>query len=312
MNRFNRSIILMGLALPILTDSVVAETNPPIHAVEISSPRDYGIVMGETFSGEIRVKMAAGYELETATLPRPGSAVSDVLEVRAIQHDRQSLGDEDLHRIILSYQVFKGVREAEILSVPALPLRFAGKGETVETLAPAWSFTLMPIIPSKLPDEAVSLRGDLPMPFASTAGHWRWLAALLAGLGGLGIYATWRLGLPPFRHQASPFLRVARELKRELKKQRRLGSSPANTQLSIKLVHDALNEIAGHTLFAGQLPGFLQTHPEYQSYASELEQFFRVSEQLFFATDRSEANDFPLSRLEKLCWNLALAGRKSA
>ena len=306
--RFNISIALLGFALafPILADSVLAEPPTPIHAVEISSPRDYGIVTGETFSGEIRVKMAAGYQLETATLPRPGSAVSEVLEVRAIQHDRQSLGAEDLHRIVLSYQVFKGVREAEILSVPALPLRFTGKGETVETVAPAWSFTLTPIIPGKLPDEAVSLRGDLPMPFASTVGHRRWLAALLAGLGGLVVYAVWRLGLPPFHRNASPFLRVARELK----KRRRLDSSPANARLSIKLVHDALNEIAGHTLFSGQLPGFLQTHPEYQACAAELEQFFRVSEQLFFATDRAQVNDFLLSRLEKLCWNLALAGRK--
>jgi mxaA protein len=282
---------------------MMAGLPPPIHAVEIASPRDYGIVMGDTLTGEIRVRTAAGLQLETASLPRPGSAVSDYLEVRQLDWERQPFGKETAYRITLTYQAFKGVREAETLTVPALPLRFNYDGQTVETEAPAWSFNLMPLIPAKLPDEAVSLRGDLPAPAYSNARHVQWLSAWLAGLAGMGVYAAWNLGLPPFRRHAPPFIRAALALKK-------LGRKPATLdkhRQGVKQVHAALNETAGHTLISAQLPHFLQTHPEYTSSAAELEQFFKVSDRLFFSGDGPSPADFPLSRLENLCRKLASA-----
>ena len=282
---------------------MMAELPPPIHAVEISSPRDYGIVMGETLTGEIWVKTEAGLQLETASLPQPGSAVSDYLEVRKLDWERQSLGKETAYHITLTYQAFKGVREAETLTVPALPLRFNYQGQTVETLAPAWSFNLMPIIPAKTPDEAVSLRGDLPTPVYSSTQHLQWLSVWLAGLVGMGVYAAWHLGLPHFRRLAPPFIRAALALKK-------LGRKPAtleNYRQGVKLAHAALNETAGHTLFSVQLPHFLETHPEYKHSATDLEEFFMVSDRLFFSDDCPSPADFPLSKLENLCRKLASA-----
>jgi mxaA protein len=276
---------------------------PPIHAVEIASPRDYGIVMGETLTGEIRVRTGAGLQLETASLPQPGSAVSDYLEVRKLDWERLSLDQETDYRITLTYQVFKGVREAETLTVPALPLRFNFHGQTVETLAPAWNFTLMPLIANKLPDEAVNLRGDLPVPAHSSTLHLQWLSVWLAGLVGMGVYAAWNLGLPPFRRHAPPFIRAALALKK-------LGMKPAsldNHRQGVKRVHAALNETAGHTLFSAQLPHFLQTHPEYTHAATDLEQFFRFSDRLFFSDACPSPADFPLTKLEDLCRSLAYA-----
>jgi mxaA protein len=282
---------------------MMAELPPPIHAVEIASPRDYGIVMGETLTGEIRVRTEAGLQLETASLPQPGSAVSDYLEVRKLDWERQSLGKETAYRITLTYQAFKGVREAETLTVPALPLRFNYQGQTVETEAPAWSFNLMPLIPGKLPDEAVNLRGDMPAPVYSTALHLQWLSVWLTGLVGMGVYAAWNLGLPPFRRHAPPFIRAALALK----KLGRKPATPENHSQGVKLVHAALNETAGHTLFSAQLSLFLQTHPEYTPSATDLEQFFKASDRLFFSDACPAPADFPLSKLEDLCRKLASA-----
>ena len=292
--------IALGFALVFHS---LAEASSPIHSIEISSPRDYGIVMGDTLTGVIRVVTETGYHLETASIPQPGSAVNDFLEIREIHSDRQELGNETLYRIILIYQVFKGVREAETLTVPALPLRFERNGQSVETIAPAWNFTLTPIIPTNVPDEAVVLRGELPPPYYSGINHWRWLAACLSGLGGLGAYAAWRFGLPPFRRNDPPFARAALGLKK-------LGKKPAtqeNYRQGAKLLHDALNEAAGHTLLPGQLWRFLEAHPEYQGSTADLERFFMDSERVFYAIGTVPPVDFSLSKLEGLCRKLASA-----
>jgi len=298
--RFQLYLVSIGMALAF---PILAEPHNPIHAVAVSSPRDYGIVMGDTLTGVIRVNAEAGYRLETAILPLPGSAINDFLEVREIHSDKQTLGNEILYRITLIYQVFKGVREAETLTVPALPMSFVRNGQRVETLAPAWNFTLTPIIPTNMPDEAVVLRGELPPPDYSSLSHWQWLVAYLTGLCGLGVYAAWTLGLPPFCRNAPPFVRAASGLKKLGKK----STSQENYRQGAKLLHTALNETAGHTLFPGQLRHFLKVHPEYQDCIAELERFFMNSERIFYATDNVPHADFSLSKLECLCRKLAKA-----
>jgi len=300
-NIFGIGLCLIALAFPSL-----AEPHNPIHAMEVSSPRDYAIVMGDTLTGIIRVKTEIGYQLETATLPQRGSAVNDFLEIREIQNDKQALGNETLYRITLIYQVFKGVREAETLTVPALPLRFVRNGQRVETTAPAWNFTLTPIIPANTPDEAVVLRGEMPPPDYLDTSHWRWLSAYLAVLCGLGVYAAWSLGLPPFRRNVQPFVRAATGIKKLGKK----SATPEDYRQGAKLLHHALNETAGHTLLSGQLRHFSEAYPEFQDCMPELERFFIDSEKIFYANDDLPHCGFSLSKLEGLCYKLAKAGRK--
>ncbi len=297
--RFSQfSLAVLGLASGL---TAMAELPPPIHSVEISSPRDFGIVMGETLSSEIRIKMEAGYQLEASSLPQPGSAVTDFLEVRKLAWDRQAQGKNSVFQINLTYQVFKGVREPELLKVPAIHLRFNRNGHVVETDAPEWGFTLSPIIPAKTPDEAVILRGDLDPPAMSRSSDWRWLGVCLAGLSALAVYAAWRLGLPPFNRRASPFVRAASGLKK-LGKQ---PATPSNFRLGAKLLHDALNETAGYTLFSGQLEHFLVEHSEYSQLKPDLRQFFIVSDHIFFAPNNGNTPNYSLDPLENLCKKLA-------
>jgi len=274
----------------------------PVHSVSVVPRRDYGIVIGETLASEIQAAVEPGFELEAAALPQPGGAVSDFLELRDIRWARQSQGGETLFRINLVYQVFKGVRAAETVAVPALPLRFNRAGQAVETEAPGWNFTLTPIIPPGVADEAVALRGDLPPPVLSDQGHGRWLLACLLGLAGWVVYAGGRLGL--LRRRAPPFVHAARALK----KLNRQPPSLDTWRQGARLVHAALNETAGHTVFSGQLPGFFAAWPCYAPLQAELEQFFHRSDRLFFAAAADWPADYPLSRLETLCRQLAAAG----
>ncbi len=292
---------LMALAL---STNAAQAPSPPIRSVEVSIPRDYGIVMGETFTDEIRVKVESGYELETAHLPQPGSAVGDFLEVRQSRWSKQSEGGGTVYRINLTYQVFKGVREAETLTVPSVPLRFRYGDQIAEMEAPPWNITLTPLIPPAMPDEEVKLRGDLPALLDSSGNHRLEFSAYLAVLAGLGIYAAWKLGLPPFRRNASPFVRAASGL-------RKLARQPADLaayRQGAKLVHAALNETAGRTLFSGQLEGFLAAHPRYSAFRSELSSFFSVSDRLFFTDEEELPVDYSLRHMEALCLRLAAAG----
>jgi len=288
----------------LLAWSCLAHAEEAIHSLDLTPQRDYGIVMGEIVSSEIRVAVAAGFSLETANLPQAGSAVNDVLELRETVWSQQTQPAETVYTIKLAYQVFKGVREAETLEVPALSLRFKRGAEVVEAQAPAWKFTLTHLIPAQMADEDVLIRGDLPPPSHSTESHWRWLSAFLLGLAISGVYAAWCLGLPPFRFHASPFAIASSGLKKLRKR-----SDVDCWRQGVKLIHAALNETAGQTLFIAQLAGFLAERPQYAGLESELEQFFALSDRLFFAAAGEPPADYPWTRLEALCRQLAIAER---
>jgi mxaA protein len=278
---------------------VSAELPAAIHGIELHAQRDFGYVMGEPIRNTIEVRVAKPFELESDFLPQPGSAVNDWLEVRQVEWKREDRGDETIYRIAITYQVFKGVREPETQAVPPLPLRFRDGDRHIEVDAPAWSFTLAPLIPPKTPDENVTLRGDVPLPAYPTGQHETALAGFLVGIAALLLYAAWRLGLPPFRAtSAPPFARAGRALKK-------LRRQPATNEVyreALRLVHGAINETAGYTVFAGRLDRFLVEHPEFDGLREQFEAFFAVSQRLFFApVEPGILSDYALARLEKLC-----------
>lgn len=293
----------IALALLTLSNSASLSAEAPIHSISTTPQRDYGIVIGETVSAEIRVAIAPGFALETAALPQPGNAVDDFLALRESSWSQQSSSTETVYRLKLVYQVFKGVRDMETLTVPALPLRFNQGDQTVEAQAPAWNFTLTPLIPGNTADENVVLRDDLPAPTPADKGHQRWFLTCLAGLAILVIYAVWHLGL--LRRPIPPFILAVRLLK----KLRRQTPSLETWRQGARLVHTALNATAGYTLLSGQLPYFLTSQPCYAGLQSELEQFFQFSDRLFFTDTAEYPTDYPIPRLETLCRKLAAAGK---
>jgi mxaA protein len=289
----------VGLALLFYAVGAWAQLPAAIHGVELHARRDFGYVMGEPLRHDIEIKVAKPFELEADFLPQAGSAVNDWLEIRQVEWKREDRGKETIYRIALTYQVFKGVRETETQAVPALPLRFRHGENSIEVEAPAWNFTLTPLISPKTPDENVTLRGDLPPPVYPTGQHKTALIGFLTGIVALLIYAAWRLGLPSFLAlDASPFARAGRALK----KLRRQPASGEVYRQALRLVHGAINETAGYTVFSGRLDRFFIEHPEFDGLREQFEAFFVTSQGLFFASIELDIpSDFALDRLEALC-----------
>jgi len=300
-NLRNRILVAMGL----LAWSFLAQAESTIHTLKLIPQHGDNIVMGELVSSEIQVSVESDFKLDTANLPQAGSAVNDFLEIHETAWSQQERPSETLYTIKLTYQVFKAVRGVEDLEIPALELRFSHNEELVEAQAPAWKLSITPLIPPQTPDEAVEIKADLPTPEYSPENHWHRLFMLLVGLATMGIYALWYLGLPPFKFYTPPFVCAATGLKKLRKK-----PDLVKWQQGIKLIHVGLNETAGCALFINQLADFLAQRPQYAGLKSELEQFFALSDRLFFAGATALPPDYPWSRLEALCQALALVEKQ--
>jgi mxaA protein len=305
----SKTLLHLAALILLLAPAANADAPSPIHAVESRASRTFGLVIGDVLEQEIRVRVETGYRLDTAQLPQPGGAVDDFLEIRRSDWSEQNIRDETLYRIVLRYQIFKGVRKAETLEVPALPLFFQRGDHAVETRAPAWRFTLSPIIPPEVADEQVTLADTLPAPEGPSAPEWFKLAAWCAALAGLLLYAAWRLEWPPFSRRDRPCAAALRALK----KLRAAPLDAAAFRQAVRLVHAALDRTAGYTLFPDRLAYFLDEHPAYAAHGAELEEFFALSETLFFAPDRATwPEDSNWRHLEALCRGLRQAERSEA
>jgi mxaA protein len=285
----------------LLTTLATAASAAPEPRLELSAPRNFGYVMGDTVEHDIRVTVPAGHALETGFLPRPGT-LGEWLTVRAVTWDETRADGETRYRIRVAYQIYKGVRDTEQATIPPLPLRFSGP-EPLEIRTPEWAFTMVPLIPPKTPDEAVVLRAARPPEPLETEPHRQ---RLLVGFGGLvlglGLLAWRRMG-GPIRNR--PFARARRELRRLA----RGTLTPETGRAAARLFHRALDQTAGQAVFAGQLDGFVAARPAYAGLRDDLARFFEFSHRLFF-TDAEP--DWPSGWLEDLCRRCAAAERKSA
>ncbi|QSA98436.1 hypothetical protein [Methylococcus sp. EFPC2] len=265
--------------------------------------------MGAVLEQDIRVKASSGFRLDTAQLPEAGSAYDDYLEIRRVTWTESDEFTGTVYDIHLSYQVFKGVRSPERLEVDGLPLRFVAGDEVLQVEAPAWSITVRPIIDSGLADEAVSLAAEMPAPARQFHhGHSMLIAWLLAALA-IGLYGAWRLNAPPFRRRSRPFARA----RKALRKLRRSRSAAEKAQRAYRLVHQAFDQAAGYTVFAGELDEFLEARPLYGPLRGKIETFFALSRQFFFASENRIEPGYGMERggdtavlqwLETLCAEL--------
>lgn len=66
---------------------------------------------------------------------------------------------------------------------------------------------------------------------------------------------------------------------------RSVGKLPDNQQglqQAIEVVHQAIQKVAGHSVFGNNVDQFLQEKPAYQPAKPEIERFFNLSRQVFF------------------------------
>lgn len=297
----------LGLGLVFLALSAVVHGDEPIYRIEPSAQRNFGYVIGDPVEYEVLISVPENHALEAEYLPKPGT-LTEWLDLRTINWARTDSKGTAQYRLRLTYQVFKGVRQPEKLTIPALTIRFRGQ-TPFEVQTEPWQIVVAPIIPPDVSDESVELRGFSHPERRSLGPHRLRLAAYLGGiLIALAILA-WQHGrLPFFRTATPPFARTVRELKKLSRKR----DDAEAFRKAVKLLHRALDETYGFRLFGEELETFLTIRPAFAELRDELNHFFALSQRVFFtAPDAPIPADSPLPWLETLCRRCVAAERRN-
>ncbi|MGR8935960.1 MAG: hypothetical protein ACU837_16505 [Gammaproteobacteria bacterium] len=254
-------------------------------AVELQPPqRNYGYMLGDVVTVTALIVEDDGYRLDRNSLPQPG-ALNDWLVLKEVQLHTASAPHD--HRLQLTYQLFKSVRETVTLQIPELPLAFSNGRDVRQQAVPAWTIYYSALIPANLSDSEIVLQpADIPR-FLDTRWQQRSLYVLIAVSAILLLYLVWIYDrLPYVRRYAGPFGKACRALE---KLQRQGGGEDTHRQ-ALHCLHQAVNATAGETVFFTTLETFLQARPAFQAARLPLEKLYRRSEAVFF-TDRPVLTD---------------------
>lgn len=265
--------------------------------VELQEARPFGYVIGDLIRRQATVTAPGGFRLEREHLPAP-APLNPWLDLRAVEVEEKREQNRTRYDIAVTFQVFKGVKDSEKLTLPPIPLRFHDGAGVLEAEIPAWTFGYGPLIPRLAPDEEVEIRPSREAePLLIAPRLWR--LGMVAGAAALVLaYLAWVYDLIPLIHRRpGPFTRACREIG----SLRKRGGNADNERRALQLFHTALNQTAGETLFAPRLDAFFQSHPRYAGLTAPTARFFARSRQLFFGDPADAGSDFTLAELERLC-----------
>lgn len=231
-------------------------------------------MIGSTIEHTLKVHLQSGQMLDSTGLPAPGP-INDWLIIRSVDVASTPTDSRDSYEVRITYQIFKGVRQPEQAVIP--PIRFLLSGQKPQELeSPAWSFTLVPVIPPDESDDVLTVREPQAHPAISTDSELRKLYAWLSALVGVTLLFGLRQVLRQRRYQ--PFAVACRQLKSTFKTQ----SNQEALREGVRIIHRALDHTFGETLFKSHVDQFCRTHPSFASVEDQLKVFFSLSQQLFF------------------------------
>lgn len=264
-------------------------------AIDRRLPRNFGYTLGDRLTVEIGIRTPLFYRLADNLLPQPGP-VNDWLQLVSITPIEAPSDYDDA--LAVTYQLFKSVPASTELTLPPFPLHFEHQGQTLTETLPAWHFSYHPLLPPAKGDRQIEPVPEIEPTRLATRQEVRRLALLTAAMIAVLLYILWFYGkVPLLERYAGAFGKACRALKR-LKQQ---PSSPENSREALQCFHHALNELAGETVFSTQLPAFFQRFPKFAPLQQQTEDFFKVSEQLFFSDDNGLTTALEIERLENLC-----------
>ena len=302
-------VLLLWLVL-LRTDPGLAQAR----LVSVAEPKAFGYFMGDVLRRRITVDAGANAELIAASVPRPG-AISYWLDLRAARWTWSRRAGRRRFEIDLAYQTFYAPLEPKRRVIPAIALRFRDGGETSTVRIAPFTFLTSPLreilvrrglgaeqgreLPQLMPDVRPRLR---PTGRERSA----LLASAAVGLGALALlayhFAWWPFRARPHR----PFTAAARRIAA-----RAADAEAADLERAYMDLHRAFDATAGHSLLAGDVTAFLDTHPPFAACREGIERFFVASRTLFFAGDARRADsDMPLAELAQLSARLAATERR--
>ena len=276
--------ILTATMLPAIADVTLPNVdNKYVTVKEINPTRDAGYVVGDKLERTIILTVKKPYELIKESLPIVGyehryrGQVSGV-ELAAIDVEEETFSDRSVHTIHLVYQVFKSGRVVRpaILRGEIVKLRHNGKTEMRQLRFPSFNFRTSPL---SVYGE-VNLKNEMSpfiQPFTQSIVKEEQafkIAAIILALSLLGLLyilgaRTW---LP---RMGGAFAKAYRSVGK-------LPETEGGLQQAIEVVHQAIQKVAGHSVFGTNVDRFFREKPSYQPAKPEIDKFFNLSRQVFF------------------------------
>lgn len=238
--------------------------------------RDYGYVIGDLVPMDYRFDLK-GDEIDTSSLP-PVGPLNEWLSLRGyyVEHHAQRDGTDT--RLHVDYQIFKGIKEPETLTIPALSFRLRSHPDATITTDP-WVFTQVPVIPPDMNNETIEPHEGIGIGLIDIRPASHRLAYWFSGLLGVALLMLLR------RYLQSRKFRPFQSAQSRIRAAFRVGADSEAIMEGMRLMHRALDHTYGQTLFRRDIPAFLRAHPAYQSTESSLERFFTLSGRLFFIAE---------------------------
>ncbi len=249
----------------------------------IVTQRDSGYLLGDVIDERVDLKLPPGMSVDPDSLPLPGR-VAPWMEVRSARIERGEQGGEQ--GVIVRYQIFAEVEQAERVPIPAFKLRVRDGAKTRVVEVPTKSFMLSPALPPTLSDEDRELKSAAPprlLPVRNT------VLAVLSSMVAAALctgYLLWVHDRLPFLPRApGPFARLWRSWRRR----GRRGLTDDDGTALLHAWHAALNLAAGETLYPSTLPRLFANAPHLQPLRPRIEELFDSSWQSFYGPAWSRA-----------------------
>ena len=249
-----------------------------VAAAPVTVDPAFGYRIGDRIVAVSQVAVDPRARLDPESLPKVGRLHGWLsLDEVTVEPQREGL------RVVRVFQVTASAPEPKLLYLPRVALHFRLDGrdlvEQLESL-PVSISPLAPVTPV-LRSGFGTLRPDrdVPLPRPEQALHRAaGLAVVLVALAllwlGLRTLALRRRGYAPFTVASRKLRRMARG--------RRAGAPAQAVQAAYRVLHEALNEVAGQAVFSAQRDRFIAEHPHLAAEAGGVRAFFDRSDALFF------------------------------
>jgi mxaA protein len=303
-------ICLIGFSLPTFAND---EPSPaiPENAIKLSlvnPDRSAGFMMGDLLSRSVTIEVKEPYKLVETTLPIVGyehryrGQVSGI-ELRKISHAHKENRDSITYTIDLTYQIFTTAPVVKPAILPGETIKFQGpkteeaKDGLVQYTIPPFYFRTSPMAVFG----AVKVEQDMspfqPPFLLQPYPEKQKLVACLVVLGfsllGLLYILGSRAWLPLM---GRPFALAGRQLAKLSKK-----NTEANLKLAIGCVHHALNETAKYSVFSDNTAPLFDKASGFKAIENELNQFFVLSNQVFFEEQHTTQPAQAMQWLRNFC-----------
>ena len=288
--------------LPDVKDGVVSiVTKDPV--------KDVGYVVGDIVTRHITLTIKKPYHLVEESLPIVGYEKTYRgqpigVYLSALKHTKKDEGEQIVHELSLDYQIFTSSVVAKRAAVLAEYVRLVNtdvKDDLVKYRIPMWEFVISPLSvfgQIKVEDDMSQFRGPLLMDARKENTRLKILSILLV-LSLLGLLYILGKGawLP---RMGGPFAKAFRDIKKQANLPQ--GATSDGVRQAVSSMHAALNASAGYSLFADNLGQFLAKKPAFKAIEAEMQQFFGLSNQVFFEPSAKHMlGAEPLTWLKQFC-----------